>query len=147
MQAEALLHSCRCCLEGLAAAPPSELVGTSRKLGRQVAAAQNRLLQQLEALRADAIEQAPAERATQLRQLLPAPEQVAAAFDAYCRRSSQQAAARLEVVQVRRAATCAALMCRRRAARWCAREMLDCAAGEQRWVCGWVDLCWLWAAP
>lgn len=108
MQAEALLHSCRCCLEGLAAAPPSELVGTSCKLGRQVAAAQSRLLQQLEALRADATEQAPA---AQLRQLLPAPEQVAAAFDAYCRRASQQAAARLEVAQVAARRTCAYLRC------------------------------------
>lgn len=111
MQAEALLHSCSRCLEGLAAVPPSELVGASRKLGRQVAEAQSSLLQQLDALRAHATELAPAERATQLRQLLPAAEGVAAAFDSYCRRPSQQAAARLEVARVAARRTCAYLRC------------------------------------
>ncbi|PRW56574.1 Zinc finger MYND domain-containing 19 Q7TSV3 [Chlorella sorokiniana] len=140
-KAGALLRSLTSCLEGLTGEQDKqELIGSSaaRTLAGQAAAAQSRLREQLAALPADA---APAERAQQLRQLLPATDQLAAADDAYCQLPSQQAALRLELARAAVPRSCAYLRCSNvqaeGAALMCKGDKgLRCSACHVVWYCG-----------
>ena len=83
----------------------------SADVSQQVAAAFGTLRHQLAFLLAMP-PTTPAVRCQMLRQLLPAAEQAAAAFDAFCQQPSQQAAAQLELARAAAGRSCAYLRCR-----------------------------------